>query len=451
MKFTILTASPGLKCTKVYSHVGKLSRSYDNVRTWSVSEARVDGLHAMADMIRSMATNQAIIRGEFIGQDPNKVRRVMHTQYNKQTGSKECDPQFVGVDRTWICIDVDSAPAHKAANPANQPNLEKAAAWIRDTYLPEEFHGVSCCYQWSSSAGVPDWSKMAIHLWFELPRPMYAAGLFRDDMVGFDHLDQRLCNPVQVHYVADPVFEGGPDPLGDARVGVLEETKKHPEMRDHWTDKSTFDRWVKEVEARRAAERERNKKSAGEMAGKAKAKSRYVERAIQRALENIQIAGVGVRHDTIYLEAHNLGQLIGGGHVYRADLEPLICDVAESVFADSPKRMQDAARIVSDGIESGERRPRDLSHVGERRQRMPKPKPKEDKPATSAADAFNAWMSQPVGCEEMVAAETIETPKEDEERDALRLIGIGFREYGTDFEQWPTLMRAAARFAMETA
>lgn len=132
------------------------------------------------------------------------------------------------VARGWVALDIDDLPFPKEIDPTSKDG-QRAAIIYTISKLPPEFHGVSCFYQWSSSAGVKrekrdqivaPWTTVKLHLFFLLSRPLNGRDLkvwLKDSIV-----DLNIFRPQQTLDIARPRFSGVRDPLGSNRSGVIQ-------------------------------------------------------------------------------------------------------------------------------------------------------------------------------------------------------------------------------------
>jgi hypothetical protein len=130
--------------------------------------------------------------------------------------------QFESAPRQWCLIDIDDLLIPEEFEDCNNHLPELVEASIRE--LPPEFQSVDCWYQFSSSMGIKK-GKIRIHLWFWLSRKVFDSEM----KVWLDGTpaDLRLFHPVQMHYIARPLFyEGAFDPVSqrsgkhDAGAGI---------------------------------------------------------------------------------------------------------------------------------------------------------------------------------------------------------------------------------------
>lgn len=300
-----------------------------------------------------------VIRGKLISgaeKEDGVLRRYKHHEDSK--------PFFAPTDRRWICIDIDGAPAPTVWDVAGS-GLKDKVRWAVGAYLPDWMQGVSFHYQWSSSAGIGGWSDLSLHLWFWLDRPVCSQSL-REHFRGSEYIDASLFNPVQIHYTAAPIFEGGEDPIAGGRSGLVREEFHSADPPDCIL---SLDEW-REAEKTKERKRQKEKRAAARRSrSRAPAKSgcdrvRYSNRALDSACENIMDAGEGSRHATLVREAAAMGGLVSGGWLDEASTRARLEEAGRVSYA-SAKRRKDVPRIVDDALKIGMKDPRDLSHVGD--------------------------------------------------------------------------------------
>ncbi|MBI0538960.1 hypothetical protein D9599_25740 [Roseomonas sp. KE2513] len=114
------------------------------------------------------------------------------------------------VARRWVMIDIDGYPMRDSADLAVDPE-EVIESAIRDL-LPKCFHDAACFWQLSSSAGFVA-GVLKCHLFFWLSEPISNEDFKLYLHVHAPGVDRAPFNAAQPHYIADPVIEGGHDPL----------------------------------------------------------------------------------------------------------------------------------------------------------------------------------------------------------------------------------------------
>lgn len=134
---------------------------------------------------------------------PHRIRRRKHEKGGVA-------PSLVETARRWVMVDIDNWPLRAVDDLATDP--EDAIDNAIHELLPEQFHDSTCWWQLSSSAGfVPGFLKA--HLWFWLTEPatnLHLKAVFEQQAPGIDRAPFSAAQP---HFVADPIIEGGHDPL----------------------------------------------------------------------------------------------------------------------------------------------------------------------------------------------------------------------------------------------
>jgi hypothetical protein len=206
---TILTAlDRGAIATKRHTWnpatQGWLSQPYSAKKHFShesVPVASVDDLGAIIEGSRKSEL-KLIIRGELKpGIDGNRVQR----KYLGNTAA------FLDVPWRWLMADIDGWEIPEGLDHIEDIDviIERAIAAI----LPEPFHDCRAFWQLSSSFGLRAGTGLRIHLWFWLDRAIETKLLHPWIVVHAPEIDEKLINPVQIHYCADPIFVGAPDPI----------------------------------------------------------------------------------------------------------------------------------------------------------------------------------------------------------------------------------------------
>ena len=126
------------------------------------------------------------------------------------------EPWFEEGAVQWEMIDFDKLPTEGI------DYFSKPEAFVRhaiETYLPEAYHGVSCWWQYSSSAGT-EVGRTSLHLVFWHHQPVGTLLLRAWSKACRPRTDASLYQAVQPHYMARPVFTNCLDPM-PRRDGVL--------------------------------------------------------------------------------------------------------------------------------------------------------------------------------------------------------------------------------------
>lgn len=101
--------------------------------------------------------------------------------------------------------------------------------------LPTEFHNASYHWSLSSSAGLGDPSKVSMHIWFWLKKPISDITLKAwanavNLAAGYKLVDPALFQHVQPHFTAAPIFIGLPDPF-PVRSGLVEKDRDEVDLK----------------------------------------------------------------------------------------------------------------------------------------------------------------------------------------------------------------------------
>ena len=188
--------------------------SYEAGAYFKPTEHVVDDLDGLVEVLDKVRRDPRafVVRGELapwareqIAAEPGGViRRRKHKKDN-------IEPPLVETDRRWIMIDVDNWPLPTWADLVDDP----AGAIDTAVYalLPEAFHDAECWWQLSASAGCFSPGMLKAHLFFWLSEPannLHIKAVLKQHAPG---VDTSPFNAAQPHYVADPIINGGPDPI----------------------------------------------------------------------------------------------------------------------------------------------------------------------------------------------------------------------------------------------
>jgi hypothetical protein len=187
---------------------------YDAGGRFEVAERPVANLHDLARLIDKARQDPRlfIVRGELLPEVREAVERDKHAQFRraKKEGKKGGKPSLAECARHWLMIDVDNYPLPPWGDLADDPAAVVEEA-INDL-LPECFHDVECFFQLSASAGFKA-GVLKAHLFFWLFEPATNDLLRAFFKVHAPGVDTAPYNAAQPHYIADPIIDGGHDPL----------------------------------------------------------------------------------------------------------------------------------------------------------------------------------------------------------------------------------------------
>ena len=206
----------------------------------------VSGLDSLSAARKKYGSNiyTAMIRGDVIaGVNTTKaIERTMYAPEKGYTGNIESHK----VGKPWIQIDYDNIKLSDSINVLTHP---KEAVEYAVSLLPEYLQNVDYDVQLSSSCGMKGEHSLSAHVFIWLDRPIHDDSLRAwanswNDHVGGKIIDPALFNPIQLHYIVNPIFLGDlKDPYPDNRDWKV--TKAHrfatfpPESTFHNLPKAT--------------------------------------------------------------------------------------------------------------------------------------------------------------------------------------------------------------------
>jgi hypothetical protein len=195
-----------------------VSQDYQKQSVFTYAHADAPDIGALFEFLEeeSEDPNVFIIRGalrEHVDPDRKVYRRKDINKHGDDAHFEECP-------RRWVMIDIDKLPLD-GIDLINDP--AGTASRAIEKYLSECYQNVSFVWQLSSSAGIGDDNGLlSIHIWFVLDRPVG-----HDELKAFHELkapavDRALFRPVQIHYIAAPMFDGGISDHLPKRIGLVE-------------------------------------------------------------------------------------------------------------------------------------------------------------------------------------------------------------------------------------
>ena len=201
-----LLRAPGRRLTKLIAPDG--IAGYEGAGRFKVEARRVDRVEDIAALLVDLSArpDTCIVRAA--------LKVPVHPWVNVPCRIHDRPGQpalFAEVPRSWVMVDLEPA-----ACPVDPTDPELAGGWLRRR-LPAPFQMARCVAQLSSSAGVKPGGRA--HLWFVTDRALVNAELDRL-LAGVVGLDASTLRPRQIHYIADPVFDGVDDPCHE-RIAVL--------------------------------------------------------------------------------------------------------------------------------------------------------------------------------------------------------------------------------------
>lgn len=326
---TIIRAK-GERLTKKHA-LGEESEGYGNAYLVTSTVKEVSSIHDLHELLTRLETitDRCVIRGRRRPELPPRaaVRRAYHPD-----PSKSEPPGFEPADRRWLCVDIDHLACPDHLDPDFDP--EGAILYAMEQ-LPEWLQGVSCHWQWSSSAGLKGWTLLKVHLWFWMDRAVDDPAL-RVWAKRETYVDHALYNPVQPHYTANPIFAGGLEDPVERRSGLLEgdrHTACVPE---------TIWRWTELEEARRAKARAERAARVVDIRADSPRVRAWVQAQIDGIKSNLEASAGSQRHPAALEAAGSLANTCSWGWLSEQEARAVLdC----SPIADLPKRDGELDRL----------------------------------------------------------------------------------------------------------
>lgn len=210
-KLTVLRAIGSQVLAKIWvgSKNGQpVIQQFDEPRNFAVEPSptvhNIDDLARELDRLASMR-HHCVIRGEFVGED--RAQPQEYPGYHRRL-----KVNFEEVPRHWVMFDVDGFEdrSWSATRDDPVPQIEK---FIRKV-LPECFWDVTYYWRLSGSAGkLGHESLLKAHIWFWLATPYDGLQLLAWRQLRAIAVDEAVFRTVQIHYTADPIFNGLEDPI----------------------------------------------------------------------------------------------------------------------------------------------------------------------------------------------------------------------------------------------
>ena len=197
--------------------------NYGRAKSFMVDVYGLTNIRLMAKGLANVESwsNSFLIRGHSLnGEQIQKTFRRIHTR-KLEDGTVE-EATFESAAHHWVPLDIDSLPCPDGMDPINDPG---AAVEHIVTHLPPEFHGVTCFWQHTSSAGMKPGIRMRLYFWADrlLSDEDLKTWLGATDDAGqrLYPVDLSIFSPVQPIYTAKPTFDGVTDPVPQ-RCGLWE-------------------------------------------------------------------------------------------------------------------------------------------------------------------------------------------------------------------------------------
>jgi hypothetical protein len=182
---------------------------YDDAKHFTVVERPVASIDDAAELLAKVERqpHYMMIRGRPL---PDIDRD--HALRRKLNGRDDGSACFEAAPHHVIPLDLDSVECPEGCDPLDPETAVKIVA----ARLPSEFYGVTCWWQFTSSAGLKAGIRLRLFFWGSRPTTDAELKAWLPKSI----VDHAIFDPVQPIYVANPIFEEGADPV-PVRSGLL--------------------------------------------------------------------------------------------------------------------------------------------------------------------------------------------------------------------------------------
>jgi hypothetical protein len=202
---------------------------YGNAKSFRISERAVGNIEELADVLAEIEQDprSCVVRGKPAeGIDREHAYRRVHPRTAKD-GTIE-PATLCAAGHHWVPLDIDSLSCPEGIDPVRQPDqtVEHVVG-----HLPEEFHGVTCWWAFTSGQQVKPGIRIRLFFWSDRPLEDWQLKTWLGKRIQQDGIPQTkwkqrypvdlaIFAAAQPIYVATPHFFGyRPDPV-PVRSGV---------------------------------------------------------------------------------------------------------------------------------------------------------------------------------------------------------------------------------------
>lgn len=222
---TVLTTK-GPLATKIISlpagAAKPIIRPYDNARVFRIAEYPVGNIDDLAMVLNDveLCPTAFVVRGRPLdGIDRNNALRRAHP--GRRTDGTVEPATLEAAARYWVPLDFDSVECPAWLDPGHEPD---ATVEHLTGLLPEEFHGATCRWSFTSGQGLMPGIRMRLFFWADRPLADWELKTWLGERLRKPNtpkqlwptrypVDPSLFAPAQPIYVARPQFRGMPDPV----------------------------------------------------------------------------------------------------------------------------------------------------------------------------------------------------------------------------------------------
>ncbi len=200
---------------------GIVTTSYDKATMFRLSQRPVSSIDDVAELLRELAgkPSSCIVRGDPAPDvDWGKPQKRRLKTRRKADGTVE-PATLISAARRLIQLDFDRLECPPEIDQYDEPDrvVDHVIA-----LLPEPFHGTTCCWDFTGSAGIKPGISLRLRFWADRPVTDEELKIWLAD----SPVDHSIFAPAQPIYTAAPIFEGMPDPVpfrSGTRTGYSDE------------------------------------------------------------------------------------------------------------------------------------------------------------------------------------------------------------------------------------
>ena len=180
--------------------------NYGKAQRFSIAELPVSSFDEMADALEALQprSRSLLVRGKPVdGVDRQDAPRRYKPRPNKPA-------TLLPQPRFWLPLDMDSVPC-----PADIDPVWDVDAIVEHVVelLPEEFHGVSVFWAFTSGHTFKPGIRIRLFYWLDRPLADEEMKIWLAPLIAEKVIDGSLFHPIQAIYTAAPIFVGMHDPL----------------------------------------------------------------------------------------------------------------------------------------------------------------------------------------------------------------------------------------------
>jgi hypothetical protein len=179
--------------------------NYGKGRHFRIDEISVSSFDEMAAVLASIEHQPRafLVRGKPI----DGINRLHALRRSRARPDKNEPATLEAAARRWVALDLDAVPCPSGVDPLFEP--DRVVEHVVEL-LPEEFHGATCWWMFSSGHGIKPGIRIRLFFWLTQPLEDWQLKTWlRASKV----VDLSLFAPAQATYVAKPIFVGMPDPV----------------------------------------------------------------------------------------------------------------------------------------------------------------------------------------------------------------------------------------------